>query len=895
MATFLSRLLRRTPNVTGRLPRPRFLPRAAALLVSGTVLVLLASSVADHPADLPSWLDPFGWVLTRIRYVTAGIGELFAGEAAAAGARIEFFVVAFGVIISLRWLKFWWLTIRPGPIEVVLLEDATVDSAGLVAAGEPTSEANTALRTYVTMMLREKLSSVTVYLPTPAPGDAVGGGFLQTMRESTRETWWGTVIEFVSRIIPRSAYRVDGAVLRRQDHEDSYGVAVRITVFPRQRTVANTVWARTPEQAAECAARVVAAAILPLTRRCLSSPWRHWHGRRLPVELLADYEAASAYREQRRYDEALGHYRAALERDSLNPSIRLEMAQIQEQLGLYLDALATYDNALTLWSGSPERYNSWLHRTRRFTAWQRLSRWRRYGNPFVARYRYATALAYFEKLTPQWVKPEGKDPRSRERSRLRHLLVTKLAERYGPVMGGAAELKATLNRLTKGARPDGSTDGGQKAKAELSRLFLEMSRYELRQLVRDHRSWLGWADSSDLTTRSLRLARDSWIDVRLQVAKRGLEDADGSEVRDDEVVELLAGLPDRIGRTTRRSKGWMDHYNAACTYGQVLVLVGRVEEHRDFARAAVKHLFTGLESVDSSHVSRQQSWILSEDSDLRELRRCSEFQPFAAAIGPAGGAVVLRPRRTQIAELGEYEMNLLIECTHTMEARLCSPDSRVDDAHAWWTVHQLAMAHRNWPDRLDAIAYFRDRPADARPWEVALPDFATFSPPDAVNDDADLLDKWSDELIKRDNLCAILAALWIRGQFQVDLANKTFLVPAGAADRADCWRELRAVVTHAHLERTVPTGFGVRAGALQVIEKANERIPGASPVSAVVDWEDQAWRWAEEQRVDHPNDGTGSVDVTNSALARAFAAVAIAYEGVGDSEAAWQEAKRLSL
>ena len=930
MPRFVNRLLRRSPDVSARLPRPRFWPRFAALVASVIVLGLLAASLAGHAWHPPGWLNPggvVGWVLTRIHHVTVGVGSLFDKDpdmAAVIGARIEFFLVAFAAIVSLRWLQFWRLTARPGPIEVSQLADTAVGADAAAATGTEQ------LSPYVTMMLREKLSSVSVYLPTPAPGDAIGGGFLQTMRESTRDSWWASVIEFITRIIPRSAYRVDGAMLRRSGDEDSYGVSVRVTVLPRQRTVATTVWASTPELAAECAARVVGAAILPLTRRCLTSPWRHWYGRTLPVELLEEYEAASSFREQRRYDEALGHYRAALERDSLNPLIRLEMAQIQEQLGLYLDALASYDTALGLWAGSPERYNSWLHGKQveatgrhRFTARQRLRRWRRHGNPFLARFRYATALAYFEKLTPQWVKPEANDPRARERARLRHMLVKTLAERYGPVwppvdkdlgpmveQAGASTddgLRATLETLTSKAQL-GTPDEGKKARAALKRIFLLMSRYELQQLVRDHRSWRGWAEDSDLTTRSLELARDCWIDLRLVCAKHHL-DEDGASPAYAEVAELLEALPDKIERVTGSSSVWLEHYNAACVYGQAMVLVRGDERHRDYARAAVKELFAGLESTDSAQVARQRSWILSEDADLRELRTCSEFQRFAAAISSGGEPVVLRPRRTQVTELSEYQMRLLQECARTMELRWTAWNARSaatelerdgwaeDDACAWWMVHQLAVGYRNWSDRLEAIRYFRRRPSGDPPWQVALPDLATFVPPEVEHTDAGqelagLVEEWSDRFIKRGNLCQILVALWIRRHFRAGATPRT-LVHVAAADADDCkdrrqrWRELRELVARGQASTDEN---GDRAEAEAIVKKANVTLGGDLPTSTV-DWEEQAWRWAEKQRVALPR--REPIDANALALARAFAALSIAYEGIGDAATPLQNAREL--
>jgi tetratricopeptide (TPR) repeat protein len=51
---------------------------------------------------------------------------------------------------------------------------------------------------------------------------------------------------------------------------------------------------------------------------------------------------------QRRYDEALEHYFQALELDPKNVDLRLHKGFVEEKLGLYLDAGATYRAASKL-------------------------------------------------------------------------------------------------------------------------------------------------------------------------------------------------------------------------------------------------------------------------------------------------------------------------------------------------------------------------------------------------------------------------------------------------------------------------------------------------------------------------------------------------------------------
>jgi hypothetical protein len=209
-----------------------------------------------------------------------------------------------------------------------------------------------------------------------------------------------------------------------------------------------------------------------------------------------------------------------------------------------------------------------------------------------------------------------------------------------------------------------------------------------------------------------------------------------------------------------------------------------------------------------------------------------------------------------------------------------------EDGHAWWQVHQLAVGHRHWPDRLAAITYFRDRPDGSPKWDVALPDIATFSPPDADRED-DRVDTWARDLIRRDNLCEILVAVWIRSHFRLDAAARKFR--CNPMDSPLRWLELRELVTRAQAVRKHDAAL--LDGARRIIEKANEVL--AQPPPDVTSWEDQAWHWAEEQRLSHPHDASPMAETTRYALARVYAALALAYAGVGDPGLALKEAHAL--
>ena len=81
--------------------------------------------------------------------------------------------------------------------------------------------------------------------------------------------------------------------------------------------------------------------ILPQTRLC-RAPWAAWRGHVMPPGLLHAFEEGVRLERARRYDEALAAYWRAVELDPLNMALRLCVGQLQERIGLYLDALATY-------------------------------------------------------------------------------------------------------------------------------------------------------------------------------------------------------------------------------------------------------------------------------------------------------------------------------------------------------------------------------------------------------------------------------------------------------------------------------------------------------------------------------------------------------------------------
>jgi hypothetical protein len=94
-------------------------------------------------------------------------------------------LLAVFLLFCLRALVFWWYAVKPGPIELLPLTDAT--GAG---TGTPCDE--------LTVTLRERLAAVTLYLPDASLGNAEPAGFLQTLRETSKErSSWATALDLL--------------------------------------------------------------------------------------------------------------------------------------------------------------------------------------------------------------------------------------------------------------------------------------------------------------------------------------------------------------------------------------------------------------------------------------------------------------------------------------------------------------------------------------------------------------------------------------------------------------------------------------------------------------------------------------------------------------------------
>src|SRR5262249_6199446 len=126
------------------------------------------------------------------------------------------------------------------------------------------------------------------------------------------------------------------------------GVTAQLKRLPHEAIPVETAWASSWEDAIVQSADMVIAAVLPLTRLSNGPPWSGWRRYVMPSRLVYHFGQAQARSKDRRYDEAVDHYLRALDLDPKSVDVRLELGFVQEKLGLFLDAFATYAAAMRM-------------------------------------------------------------------------------------------------------------------------------------------------------------------------------------------------------------------------------------------------------------------------------------------------------------------------------------------------------------------------------------------------------------------------------------------------------------------------------------------------------------------------------------------------------------------
>lgn len=454
------------------------------------------AEAALPPTRVVRWIS---WMAVALLSSAAWSGAVlyrpsFLGGAADPASSTVRVAVASGVLIvglvcfiyaCGRW-RIERLARNPGPLLILPFKDYTGASGENSHAGERLQAA------FQHHLLATRLRGITAI---PSPGRATD--FIHVI-ERAAESSPGIASVFmrlVRFLAPISSYEVQCTMLsvdtlRHEQGEGPCMLLVELMRAPRAPLTPETFVARTWKEAVEAAAEWTAAVVLPRTRICQEPPWTLWQGQAIPVELFSSFLRFQRYRDARQLDEAMEALHDALELDPNNLGLRLEKGKLEEQLGMPLDALATYswivgqaarrDRRLTyLWFGPPEiawdtndtsssapnssaaasgdekggspdvplRRRAWHFHPRGVPG---LDVW--HPVVYVARYRYCLLLGLGEVLAEQWWMDAGitsgdgaracashrPSARSTARGEARELLRRRLLDRHGDRPGELA-------------------------------------------------------------------------------------------------------------------------------------------------------------------------------------------------------------------------------------------------------------------------------------------------------------------------------------------------------------------------------------------------------------------------------------------------------------------------
>lgn len=662
------------------------------------VLLVLLAYVVGHGSDV-------------------GLGEFVNSVLSASTGNVTGTVVAFALLIAAAWCvrRLWleWLAWRPGQVVIPVFTEG--------------SELTDANPLHLTALFRQRFAAVRLQSPAPVPGAAPEADFLEVLGQKSPDSGkpLASLVALAQAAKPTHAYVVHGVLVERSEHP-SYGVTIQVVRMPEEGAPPETVYDISWERAVRRAADRAMAHILPRTRRC-DAPWASWRGYVMPTLLLETYEAAVSFEEQRRYDQALAYYFDALERDPMNLSLRLHIGHLQEKLGLYIDALATYEGMLAV-AEEPDGSS-------RVKLYRPIAERERSRVLLLARYR-RVVLVGGPPLAEQWRQtssPEQRTERDDQRADIRNRLRRRLVERLQPA---AREDESVEGLLAEPERPYDSEVEKDPLLNPLRGVLVRHALAELEGLERDLGNFRGHSGDAPiaLTNTSLKLTRvclserRRWIEQQMTEPRRWIWDAEDVT----RITAAVYGAAD--GRGMLR---WHEHYNAACAFA--LPLLVRDESQpaiRDqLAECAVRHLQQATSCADSGYIATRRDWLLSEDPDFDGLRVHTSFKAFEAMYFPAAVPTPRRPRHVQRLEVSRYTRDLVDATARRWQAEWHrrraannheDPHALIqwwqDEAEAWALVGHVAWNHRRWRVRCDLLERMDDLSVryGSAPLEVAF-------------------------------------------------------------------------------------------------------------------------------------------------------------------------------
>lgn len=707
------------------------------------VVAALVGSTVSVSAPHFGWLVPYsGWLATGIRPMVLDTILLL-------------------LAVALAWLTRRILLIisaaRAGPVEI--------SSRG----GPVPPDALTAFR--------KALTAVYLCSPSTVPGESSPHDFLSDVREAAAaKTAWGVALLAVASVFRVRAYQVSCAALDLRDGQlgMSLEVSSRVDSAVQVTEISGTTW----DDVARRAACHVAAYVLPRTSLSRKPPWTPWRHSQLNPDLFFHFQEARRLAETGRLEESLWYFEKTADLDPLNPYIRLEKATVLDQLGLYVDALAEYVDVVHMESWYDRRlWNRFRTLLRDGSGWDtRPPRFR--GSPNgpaalqLARYRVVCSLAASERVARQWHRHAvstsgsatgaayGRPPLRRSRDALRAI------ERLRPLLSPYYE-KMMNEYGCRTSRPKRRQI--ENSKPTLRRVLQYAAWCEARNLERDYRwhklrRWPGGLLISQPAIRFLppwaafQLRRDEDEQSRKSAPPPGsLErEFEGTRLRlgialphkllepldeDDwppDVGLMRAAVRWALGLRAGK-RGWLEHYNAACTFAVGMLRPDApaesgtlteeesdtlIEEKADtlneekarreaeLAALSIGQLSQAVAASDSQFASGISPWLRWEDQDLDVLRVTELYSAFVGRYLPSGGSSLPMPPIAPLLTVNARIVRLVHSAARVRqelwEQRARHPvlvtwGSIVDDAGLWKLLGDYCLDYGDWHTRWQFI------------------------------------------------------------------------------------------------------------------------------------------------------------------------------------------------
>jgi hypothetical protein len=543
---------------------------------------------------------------------------------------------------------------------------------------------------WVSSLLREELTKLRLSATEAIPEVSAGPPLLEIVEGIGEgvgdKSQLGRALGRLFRaIFPEAAYEVS-ATLRPATSE---GGTISVQVV--DRTHRHGTWVGTGRndaswrEAARTAAAGIAGALYPQLGKPHKGPWASWR-RPVPAKLVSLQDEARRHEKHNRLEQAMGAYHKALDRDPLNPNLRLRIAMLQERLELHLGAWATY-RAIA----DETHRGSWKAANRRAR--------------LLALYRLAILLGN-EKVASSWISPADDPSEEKQKVELRRALKAErqlvraswwkrfptLARMFPVEFVGTSPTRlldalgrddqldpgltlASLSEYKHARRTRGEwlgrqleQDSGENSEDAVKRIrgLLEIvSLTHLEQLdTRLRRKppwrpwrWMDWWRYRPPLRRSLEGRELSLCAVRVSKLVARIRIVESAKAH-PQVGDLTARrarwarrrlllrwpfapkpwrrparwLRPRHRVADRRDDAWQYHYNAACAASRALPrdMPARASERAPsdsrLVAAGIEQLEEYVHRAGGELVKAQADWIAREDDDLVALRKTDDYE-----------------------------------------------------------------------------------------------------------------------------------------------------------------------------------------------------------------------------------------------------------------------------